>query len=599
MNSTGGDLCDPGPGLYKQVAGCGVFLLGWPLVVIDSRFLPLGRPAAALFGATLMVTFSILSQEQVYEVEGRHGNLQTLFLLVGVMLLAYYFDREGLLQLLALSIFGSQRSPMYTVLWKVCLLSAVMAAFITNDATALVLSPLLLIEFKRQGRTHKEILPLALGIATSVNIGSAATVFGNRPNAVISSSAEIPLIEFLKAGLPAAVLGLALSVGLLYAIFFRVIFRGPTEEEDEEEREERRRAYAAGVELQSCAGSIVEKRQATLHNLTSDPALTSQIAQEREAMFESEMVRCRSHLTLRHSRSCHSIRSRTHKKQHSSLSPGPVLVEVTLPEIRVTHSEGGEDGEEVQVVQKGEIVVVESYPDPALQVTPLRERSKRDLLFIAWLAFISVLTVVLLALPPPPVVAAKFNLGVVPLGAAILTMLADSIINRRPSFEAMGGIDWTVVLMLMGLFAWLEGFQNTCVPHFLFEKLAPHMDLYSISGVLLFTVFVTIACNIFSNISLTILMVDRLPRLLCGGVACEGPLGGLLLSWVVTVSGNMTLIGAIPNLIVAEKTQSVAGYKLTLLRYARFGVISSIIVILSGLPVVYTIARYTAASYTL
>lgn len=564
----------------------------------------------------MMVIFSIVSQDEVYEVEGRQGNLQTLFLLVGMMLLAYYFDREGLLRLVALSIFGSISTPMRSVLWRVCLLTGVMAAFITNDATALVLSPLLLIEFKRQGRPHKEILPLALGIATSANIGSAATVFGNRQNAIISSTATIPLIEFLKTELPAAVLGLAVSVGLLYLLFYRVLFRDRSEKDDEEEREERKRAYAEGVELQPCVGTIAEERQATFLDLdpTTDPLLSSQIAQEREAMYTREQLApshslhniSHSHMRLPRSQSLHSLRRgrsyhsiSSHLHHHLAHSPGPVLVEVTLPEIRVTHSESRVEGEEeevVEVLRERDVVVVESYPNPISQITPLRERGRRDLLFIAWLAFVSVLTVVLLALPPPPVVAAKFNLGVVPLGGAILTMLVDSILNRRTSFEAMAGIDWTVVLMLMGLFVWLRGFQNTCVPHLVFESLSPHMDLHTFSGVILFTVFVIIGSNIFSNVSLTILMIDKLPHLFCGGVACQGPLGGLLLSWVVNVSGNMSLIGAITNLIVAEKTRSVAGYRLTLLRYARFGFVSSLIVIFSGLPVVYSLARYTTDS---
>lgn len=590
MNSTSeDDLCDSGPGLYRQVMGTILFLVAWPLVVIDSKLLPLGRPSAALLGATLMVIFSIVSQDEVYEVEGRHGNLQTHFLLVGMMVLAFYFDREGLLRLLALSIFGSGRTPIHYILWRVCLLSAVLAAFITNDATALVLSPLLLIEFKRQGRPNKEILPLALGIATSANIGSAATVFGNRQNAVISSAANVPLIDFLKTSLPAALLGLAINVILLYIIFYTVLFKPRSEEEDKEEREERRKAYDAGIELQPCAGNIVEERQSTVLDLdmTPDPTLTSQIAQERDAI----LVPSRSSYSLHASRSVHSI------KHHLHHSPGPVLVEVSLPEIRVTHSESrGEEEEVVEVVQERDVVVVESYPDPISGVVPVRERSRRELLFIAWLAFISVLTVVLLALPPPPVVAAKFNLGVIPLGAAILTMLVDSILNRKSSFEAMEGIDWTVVLMLMGLFVWLQGLQNTCIPHLLFHRLSPYMDLHTVTGILLFTVFVMIGSNILSNLSLTILMVDQLPNLLCGGVACHGSLGGVLLSWVVTVSGNMTLIGAITNLIVAEKTRSVAGYKLTLLRYARFGIISSITVIFSGLPVVYFLARYTSSS---
>ena len=594
--ATEDDPCSPGPGLYVQVVGSLLFLLAWPLVVLDTRFFPLGRPAAALVGATMMVVFHILSQDEVYAIEGRRDNLQAVFLLVGMMLMSYYFDREGLLRKLAMWIFGSRRVPMRLVLWKVCLLAGIMAAFVTNDATALVLSPLLLIEFKRQGRPHKEILPLALGIATSANIGSASTVFGNPQNAFISAAADVALIDFLKAELPAAILGLSLNVGLLYLMFYRVLFTDQTEEDEREEREFRKRVNLARIELQSVAGSIPEERQSMVfgQNPSPDPHLSSQIAQEREVMFGGEMklTPSGSYHSLSRSRSHQSLRARSHRLH--SRSPAPTLHEITVPEIRITHSESGEEGGQVvEVVQEKEVVVVESYPDPA-RATPLVERSRRELLFIAWLAFVSVLTVVLLALPPPPTVAAKFNLGLVPLGAGILTMLVDSILNRKYAFEAMARMDWTVVLMFMGLYAWLGGFQNTCIPSTVFQKLAPHMNLYTVKGVLLFTVFVIVGANIFSNVPLTILIIDKLPQL-CGGEVCQGPLGGLLLAWVATVSGNTSLIGSITNLIVAEKARSTAGYHLTFLRYARFGLVSALLVIFSGLPIVYFLGRYATS----
>ena len=629
MNSTSpavdGD-CATSPGLYVQVVGSLVFLIAWPLVVLDTRLLPLGRPASALGGATLMVIFSVVSQNQVYEIEGRHGNLQTLFLLVGMMLLAFYFDREGLLLLLALWIFGSGRAPMRHVLWKVCLLAGFMAAFITNDATSLVLSPLLFIEFKRQGRPHREILPLALGIATSANIGSASTIFGNPQNAFISSAAEIPLIEFFKVEVPAAVLGLALNTGLLYLLFYRVLFRDRSEEDERAEREERRSVYAAGLELQSVAGSMVEERQvrALEQDLTPDPGLSSQMAQEREAMHGIDSLRLtpsRSRFSLHlspslsrqsigRSQSIHSILSSRDHCQVLSLShsPGPVavLTEISVPEIRITHSssgsgegrEGGEgDGEVVEVIQESGVVVVESYPEPIAQATPLGERGWRELLFISWLVFITILTVVLLALPPPPLVGAEFNVGVVPLGAAILTMFVDCLLNGRPAYQALsGGIDWPLILLLTGLFVWLRGLQNTCIPHLVLERLTPHMNLHTAAGVAVFTGFVMLGSNIFSNVPLTILLIDRLPLLPCGADLCEGSLGGLLLAWVATVSGNMSLIGSISNLIVAEKARSTAGYQLTFLRYTQFGFVSGIVVIFSGLPVVYILGRFATTA---
>ena len=107
---------------------------------------------------------------------------------------------------------------------------------------------------------------------------------------------------------------------------------------------------------------------------------------------------------------------------------------------------------------------------------------------------------------------------------------------------------------------------------------------------LLFTVFVIIGSNIFSNVPLVILIVHRIDEL-CGDEPCTGPLGGLLLAWVATIAGNFTLIGSVANLIVAEKAQSSARYRLTFWAYLPFGITSTIIVIFSALPIVYFLGR--------
>ena len=201
--------------------------------------------------------------------------------------------------------------------------------------------------------------------------------------------------------------------------------------------------------------------------------------------------------------------------------------------------------------------------------------------------------VVLLAVPPPPTVSVVFNLGCSPLGAAISTMLVDTIINRKYAYDAMLKIDWTVILMFMGLFIWIEGFQNTCFPYLAFRALAPYMNLHRIEGVLLFTVFVTIGSNIFSNVPLVILIAHRIDHLMCGDELCDGPPGGLLLAWVSTVAGNFTLIGSIANLIVAEKARSAAHFHLTFWAYLRFGFISTLLVIFIPLPIVYYLGIVT------
>ena len=69
-----------------------------------------------------------------------------MFLLPDMMMLSCYYDREGLLRVVMLMMFGQNKS-FYSILWKVCLMSALLSAFITNDAACVVITPLLLSEF--------------------------------------------------------------------------------------------------------------------------------------------------------------------------------------------------------------------------------------------------------------------------------------------------------------------------------------------------------------------------------------------------------------------------------------------------------------------
>ena len=211
--------------IYRKVLGTIIFVVVWPFIVLDIKKFPLGRPAAALLGATLMVLFVVVPQTQVYIILGEKGNLQTLFLLVGMMLLSYYYDREGMLNYISLYIFGKNKAFKH-VLWKVCVLSAVLSAIITNDATCVVLTPLFLAEHVKQDRSKKEIPPLLIGIATSANIGSASTFFGNPQNAFIAanSQGEVSLLVFFITTLPAAAIGLVISVIILYLCYFRTVW---------------------------------------------------------------------------------------------------------------------------------------------------------------------------------------------------------------------------------------------------------------------------------------------------------------------------------------------------------------------------------------
>lgn len=584
--------------IWVQVIGAILFFMVWPFIVLDMKWFPLGRPAAALVGAAFMVIFNIVGQLEVYSIEGAMGNLQALFLLIGMMLLSYYFDREGLLRIVGLWVFGKSKDIKFRfVLWRVCILSAVLAAFITNDATCLVLSPLFLSEFVKQGRPKRELLPLCLGIATSANIGSASTIFGNPQNAFIASASDsVSLIDFFIALLPASILGMCISIGFLYLIFMRELFFSDDNDDEEAPKE--------NVEMRPYSGGTLAAERESIalsYDQSQDPYHTSRIAAEREMMYSNE------HLSV--SDSMHRFpksRSRNSLKPSASNPTLQVPSSHSVPEIKVVDDNNRqvENGMKAHAetrraaeAQEESKVAATQVPDDekeeeedVVQIKPFKERSWRELCFLTWLLVASVCMVILLTIPPPPTVPVIFNLGLIPLGTGIMTMFVDTIFNRKYAFDAMQRIDWTVILMFMGLFTWLGGFQNTCIPEILVDKLAPFMNLNTIGGVLLFTVIVAVGSNIFSNVPLVILIVNRIGEL-CGDEPCSGPLPALLLGWVSTIAGNYTLIGSIANLIVAEKARSVANYQLTFLRYIRFGLISTFCVMFGCLPIVYFLGK--------
>ena len=583
---------------WVQVIGAILFVLVWPFIVLDMKWFPLGRPAAALVGAGLMVLFNIVGQLEVYQIEGAMGNLQALFLLIGMMLVSYYFDREGLLRMVGLWVFGKNKDVKFRfVLWKVCVLSAILAAFITNDATCLVLSPLFLTEFLKQGRPKRELLPLCLGIATSANIGSASTIFGNPQNAFIASASEfVTLIDFFIALLPAAIIGMCISIGFLYLIFIREIFFQHGDDDDEESQKQE------NVEMRPYGGGTLAAERESIalsYDQSQDPYHTSRIAAEREMMYSNE------HLSASGSMSrLPKSRSRSSMKQSASNPTLQVPSSRSVPEIKVagegdTVENGLKSHAEVRKAaaarEEGskaapQVDEPEEEEEDVVQIKPFKERTWRELCFLVWLLVATVVMVILLTIPPPPTVPVIFNLGLIPLGTGIFTMLVDTIFNRKYAFDAMQRIDWTVILMFMGLFTWLGGFQNTCIPEILVDTLAPHMNLNTVGGVLLFTVLVAVGSNIFSNVPLVILIVNRIEEL-CGEEPCNGPLPALLLGWASTIAGNYTLIGSIANLIVAEKARSVANYQITFLRYIRFGLLSTFCVMFGCLPIVYFLGR--------
>lgn len=205
-----------------------IFVFSYGLITSRRlRLLPIGRPAGALLGATLMVAFGVLSPQESYEAIDHN----TILLLFAMMLLTGYLEMSGVFSKLSLLIERLGRNPG-GMLTLACVVSGFLSAFLVNDTICLVLTPIVVSICVRK---KLPIGPYLIGIATSANIGSAATLVGNPQNMIIGSLSGFGFTQFLMKAGPAALVGLVLNIGLLHVFYARKLpsqFPGETDESE-------------------------------------------------------------------------------------------------------------------------------------------------------------------------------------------------------------------------------------------------------------------------------------------------------------------------------------------------------------------------------
>jgi len=147
----------------------------------------------------------------------------------------------------------------------------------------------------------------------------------------------------------------------------------------------------------------------------------------------------------------------------------------------------------------------------------------------------------------------SFVLGV-PLAEAALVAAALLLITRRLKPErVLNEIDWNLLVMFSGLFILTRGTQKL-------DLLAPFTtwvnDPAGLIGV------TAILSNLISNVPAVLLIEPLISR--------EDMRSWLMLAAGATLAGNLSLFGAVANLITAEAAARL-GYKLTFWEHLRFG----------------------------
>lgn len=162
-------------------------------------------------------------------------------------------------------------------------------------------------------------------------------------------------------------------------------------------------------------------------------------------------------------------------------------------------------------------------------------------------------------------------------GAGVLLLL-----RREDADGAVRAVDWPLLVFFAGLFVLVEGLRATGLVDAAFAAAGSALALDSAGGVAAFTAFSTVGSNLVSNVPLVAVLGPSLGGL-GGSAGVES--AWVLLAFSSTVAGNLTLVGSVANLIVAEKARS--HYALGFMEYLRFGVLSTLLSLLVGVPLLF------------
>lgn len=184
----------------------GIFAITY-VIIISER---IHRTLAALLGGLFMILLGIVSQEDAFQ----SIDLNVIFLLAGMMMIAYVMGETGIFQWLAVRAVRLGRGRPIPVMVIISVITAISSALLDNVTVVVLIAPVIL--YVARTLDVNPIPFLIAGVMAS-NVGGAATLIGDPPNILIASAADIDFVKFLvNMGPPAMI---ALTGGVLVSVF--------------------------------------------------------------------------------------------------------------------------------------------------------------------------------------------------------------------------------------------------------------------------------------------------------------------------------------------------------------------------------------------
>ncbi|MES0827528.1 ArsB/NhaD family transporter [Ruegeria sp. SCP11] len=174
------------------------------------------RAILAMLGASLMVLFGILNQEQA--VAGVDAN--TLALLIGMMVIVGITSKCGLFQYVAIKASKVVKANPTGILIMLTLITAVFSALLDNVTTVLLIAPITLLI---TDALETPVFPFFFAEILASNVGGTATLIGDPPNIIIGSAAGLSFNEFVVNLAPISGICLVVLTAIIYLMNRRTL----------------------------------------------------------------------------------------------------------------------------------------------------------------------------------------------------------------------------------------------------------------------------------------------------------------------------------------------------------------------------------------
>ncbi len=188
------------------------------LLLIMLRPKRLNEALTALGGAAAMLLAGIVSPLQALKTLFGDWNIFLFFL--GMMTLSALAERAGFFDWLAARAAVLAHGSTRRLYLNVFLLGALITAFLSNDATALILTPVV---YTLVTRLRVSALPFMFACTFIADTASFLLPVSNPINIIVLSSFHLNLLDFLRLLLLPSLLAISINSGVFFWLFRRQI----------------------------------------------------------------------------------------------------------------------------------------------------------------------------------------------------------------------------------------------------------------------------------------------------------------------------------------------------------------------------------------